>query len=382
MRFVVHVGSVKTGSTCLQRFLYENRSALEGYGVLYPKASLSSEHDPDAHKGNGILLRRGANGRDLDAIVRGSDAEYVVFSDEGLFSDFRYIVKDHFQNRDFLVLAYIRDPVELISSWASELCKPYNIDYDGIIDLSSVISLATDRYENMLNGFVDSASAVGWNRVVVHPYHKDILVNGDILDDFFSIIGQNYLSLDNDINREPYNYINRSRTHKYCQISIKTYEKLRKIDRLDLYHAEFVDQVYRNCRTGYDAALVNALSHSQIHSIYDKFENIYNNIYKMSGQPHFACLLEKERQNETAMAAEGSDVDELEIDTMILKRIIVDDLLPTNNPLPTDIIDSTDTILSMIDLKIDTLTHKMTALMNQRDELALMQNILINNFGT
>lgn len=43
---VFHIGMPKTGSTAIQRFLYENDNALKQYGWLYPDLRNELFHDP------------------------------------------------------------------------------------------------------------------------------------------------------------------------------------------------------------------------------------------------------------------------------------------------------------------------------------------------
>lgn len=40
MRWIVHIGAPKTGSTAIQRFLFEHRAQLPAHGVQYPDINL------------------------------------------------------------------------------------------------------------------------------------------------------------------------------------------------------------------------------------------------------------------------------------------------------------------------------------------------------
>jgi len=94
MHWFVHIGAPKTGSTAIQRFLYESRDRLSAQGVLYPDVSLRGygHHDLAFLLGGGYpgwatpqdrpLAELGEALRDA---VRAGGAETVLLSSENFY---------------------------------------------------------------------------------------------------------------------------------------------------------------------------------------------------------------------------------------------------------------------------------------------------------
>ena|GEM_PF-2241863 len=87
MKLILHIGQQKTGSTSLQRFLFDNRTQLLQHKILYPR-SLGTEHYKQhlifKHRNN--LLDNELNlYKKLKEEIIASKAETVIISDENLF---------------------------------------------------------------------------------------------------------------------------------------------------------------------------------------------------------------------------------------------------------------------------------------------------------
>ena len=86
MKLYLHIGSTKTGSTAVQSYLYENKSALLQQGILYPETFL----DGVAHHNLATLMQ--SDSRSLDTEFTGlkqefasSGADTIILSTESLF---------------------------------------------------------------------------------------------------------------------------------------------------------------------------------------------------------------------------------------------------------------------------------------------------------
>ncbi|WP_341963561.1 hypothetical protein [Pseudomonas sp. RC10] len=94
MHWILHIGAPKTGSTAIQRFIFDNREQLKSQGILYPDVSLRGygHHDLAFLLGGGYpewatgQEKSLAQLRDeLKAAVTGSDAHTVIISSENFF---------------------------------------------------------------------------------------------------------------------------------------------------------------------------------------------------------------------------------------------------------------------------------------------------------
>lgn len=94
MHWILHIGAPKTGSTAIQRFIFDNRDQLKAQGILYPDVSLRGygHHDlaflmgggyPDWATPQDKPLAQLSN--ELRAEVQGSNAHTVVISSENFF---------------------------------------------------------------------------------------------------------------------------------------------------------------------------------------------------------------------------------------------------------------------------------------------------------
>lgn len=139
MRWLLHIGAPKTGSTAIQRMLFDNRAELLSRGVLYPDASLRGfgHHDLAFLLGGGYPHWATPQPRplsdlaqDLRAEVAAHRAATVVVSSENFF-----LYPDPAALRDLLqfagltsndhveVLCYVRRQDEAYSSWYNQTVK-------------------------------------------------------------------------------------------------------------------------------------------------------------------------------------------------------------------------------------------------------------------
>jgi len=86
-RCIIHIGTHKTGSTSLQRYLHANATALAGAGILYPVAKGENAHHAIFREVSGkARAGRARTGlADLRDRLRRSDADVAILSSE-LFS--------------------------------------------------------------------------------------------------------------------------------------------------------------------------------------------------------------------------------------------------------------------------------------------------------
>ena len=206
----LHIGFAKTGSTSIQGFLRENADALAAEGIYYPNlfdehsgqtsiiGYIASQHDLkfskfvrgrfDLYTEEDAERFRAEFERVFAERITGSSADTIVLSCELLAREFRH--EEHFGClKDFLdawfddieIIAYIRAQEDLIPSRLSQSTKLGNsVPFDDFIEG------ADNSYLPPLQNW---ANAFGAERLNVRLFGKEHFLNGDLIEDFYTLVG-------------------------------------------------------------------------------------------------------------------------------------------------------------------------------------------------
>lgn len=191
MRVVLHIGIHKTGSTAIQTALSLNTELLATQGVLYPQTGRWPADGHTLVTGHHRLpwsftrpegddpwssLKRELAETDKDIIILSSEEFEMVRRADQLDQ-----IAKHLAGHDVTVVAYLRRQDEYLhgmyctqvlhyeAQWPFEAYKAYwgsDLDYEQLLT----------RWE----------AAFGRAALLVRPYESAQLVNGDVVDDFFT----------------------------------------------------------------------------------------------------------------------------------------------------------------------------------------------------
>ena len=211
---LLHIGMPKTGTSSIQRFLYENRVALEKKGAYYPPVLCKGEGivvtPPEeianlkllfwkglflyGDKGNKAkrILRDFWNNTYLP-LINASSAGTVILSAEELLAwdDVSYvlplfeILKENF---DVKVIAYLRKPAEYIASLWGELVKTHRLVSPVDFQLDPMIANPIPSQTIPYGKLHYLINLLGAENVIIRPFEKCQFKNGDLIDDFLDII--------------------------------------------------------------------------------------------------------------------------------------------------------------------------------------------------
>lgn len=198
---VIHIGLRKSGSTSIQRFLSANEEALRTMGIDYPpiaRATRPSHRNlayeirghPDFNPRHGALSQIADHRRD-------SAAEVMVLSSEnfeacGVSDASRLKAILGREGDNFRIVLIIRDLISLApSTYSQNIRNGKNIfDFDTFFE------------RRMRKGGVEFfytakawAEAFGWENLRVRVLDPRYLANGDLIDEFLTLLG---LDLDQD----------------------------------------------------------------------------------------------------------------------------------------------------------------------------------------
>ena len=198
MKAIIHIGTLKTGSTSIQNSLFSNRELLLKKGVIYPDIGSHFQHwglftaFMDEHPSNFHIFRDWGWGREsseqwsLEKVEQirqyaRSNNQYMIISAEDLhrinskLENFKHFLDDIFEQ--YFILLYARLADSYYSSWISEFIG------QGVNNFTFPL----DYKHNLIN-VVNLWKSVFSDNFIARPFSSESLVNGDVVDDFLEVV--------------------------------------------------------------------------------------------------------------------------------------------------------------------------------------------------
>jgi hypothetical protein len=190
---ILHIGAPKTGTTALQSFLHSNEAVLREKGLNYMQAARTHiAHNPlpqAVPAGNEAPLIKAI----IDEYQAAPDQTHIISSE----IMFRVLVAQKLQDTlpDVLrentkVICYLRrqdDHAEVM--YKQRVKNGWLGDADRASYLNSIINRL--NYSPLLGAY---ANIFGPQNILVRPFERNNLLNGDVIDDFLALIGHNDLA--------------------------------------------------------------------------------------------------------------------------------------------------------------------------------------------
>lgn len=198
---LIHIGAPKTGSTQLQRMLFDNREALEDVGVRYPDVSLRGygHHDLAFVLSGGYPQWAVPQERTLAQLadeLRERTAGYggrIIISSENFYlypapEALRDLLEQTgiLPGRAVTVIAYVRRQDDAHESWYNQTIKAQG--YTHTLAESVQRFDALWDYERQLDRW---AAVFGTAAIRVRPYEEAQFAGGTLESDFFDVLGVN-----------------------------------------------------------------------------------------------------------------------------------------------------------------------------------------------
>lgn len=192
----IHSGRHKTGTTSLQKTLFDHSRTLARHGYLYPRTGLSQIRNNWGHHDLAYALRQRSTGTKLWTELRTeadtADLPNVVVSSEELsllpFSHFPgtapyRMITEVFEGYDIRLICYLRPQADMAASLYNHNVKAAGETAD-IMQFLVRVAKRLD-YAYYLNV---AATALGPEAIVVRRYLKQYM-QGDTISDFAAQIG-------------------------------------------------------------------------------------------------------------------------------------------------------------------------------------------------
>jgi hypothetical protein len=213
-KLILHIGAEKTGSTALQSFLRRHEKALFVHGIIFPslfqtvnagELYLSGVSSGYTDYLDNFLFKRNKQkrhgyirqlSREISRIARGRYAETCILSSELLYSRLHSVDELRRLKSNLLaefesiqVICYVRNQAELALGMSIECVKEGRYLAQILSPLDNAPLNYSCDYKNSLSNWLEAFPG----EVVVRRYERDSLLNGDIIDDFLSVIGRQEL---------------------------------------------------------------------------------------------------------------------------------------------------------------------------------------------
>ncbi len=234
VEFIIHIGQHKTGSTAIQKFLFQNQKLLfENHAVLYPDFYSEGYLSDDFFNHQAVLylvhqagIPEGTHERFGKCVefCRQNSIQKLVISNENLSRNKDWpAVFHHLGKRfelDVKIMVYLRRQDYWIeSSWKESGCKDPR--YQSIRDYMPVVNM--DWYE-MLTPWLEYFSP---HQFIVRPFEKEV-IGENAVNDFVRLLGFEPTGLVE--NEESYLMVNPGYSHEVleilnlCKIGFKLHE--------------------------------------------------------------------------------------------------------------------------------------------------------------
>ena len=194
MRYIVHVGRHKTGTTALQRSLAAASAELMQHGVLYPETGRCPFGHHDLADPIAELVSESSAAPllyELRDEIDSKKPNSVLVSSEALQGVAPDRLAAVFPPKETTVVLYIREQVDyLISGYAQRVQAT---------DLCVTFEEYADQHRNAVNYLPwlrRFERAFGRANMVVRVYDRDLLVGGSTLTDFVSALGLGELPIE------------------------------------------------------------------------------------------------------------------------------------------------------------------------------------------
>jgi hypothetical protein len=202
----VHIGIPRTGSTAIEKFLYENRQILLDRGILYPEVNLRGygHHDLAYLLSGGYPEWAIPQPRNLDDLATdlchasAAHSGDILISSENFYL-FPAIVRlqelltktGASSGRRVVIIVYVRRQDEAQESWYSQTVKAQGE--------TCKIDESIDRWRYLWDyraRLAEWAAAFGAANLVVRPYETTQFRGGSLITDFLACIGVDPTGMD------------------------------------------------------------------------------------------------------------------------------------------------------------------------------------------
>jgi len=193
-RLVLHIGGAKCGSSAVQQYLAFNSRALGKDGVLIPAPSLEAKYpvhgqqiwffeELSNREGAGDLLSSRFSELHREMVSNNWHTVIVSAENISLHPNLADIVRTSTTNFDVKIILYVRRQDDfLISAW-----QQWGLKFSA--SLEEYAATSVDALADWAAMIAPWEHAFGSENIIVRPFRRDLLHEGDVVADFFDVLG-------------------------------------------------------------------------------------------------------------------------------------------------------------------------------------------------
>jgi len=203
---IIHIGVPKTGSTAIQKFLFQNKEYLLKNGLEYHETYANGDDNPDywahhllAHKWGGWMdsgtfpiqpetawenLRKDVLVGDNRTILISSERFSDLFASKNI-NEILEFIKSTLSPAKIKILAYTRNQTVLVESFYKQQVK-VGIE---VPPLKLYLEKQMPEFLDFFNLFEECSNLIGRENIMVHSYENDLVNDSNIIYSFVKACG-------------------------------------------------------------------------------------------------------------------------------------------------------------------------------------------------
>ncbi|WP_164707233.1 sulfotransferase domain-containing protein [Arcobacter peruensis] len=279
---IIHVGSPKTGTSAIQKFLLENKKKLEKEGYYYPDHGLDKNGISGGHSNLGIAISKDkldeASEIFEEHILKSKKLNCkLLLSAESLFNHHEKLKKVT-KNYKCKIVVFSRDPIETIfSNYNQSVKRHYQT-----LDINSICTQVLNQNNDLFSGriFVKWCEEFDKNNVIIVKYDLEYFKKVSIQETFLNILNIN----EETISRiKPKEFLRINKSYNLAELELK--RLLNNI--LDMKNEKLNNQLdwilqETSDRRDEEYKLFDLISDDIKRDIYNKYNDINENMISLN----------------------------------------------------------------------------------------------------